>query len=71
MSAELPRCLRRNGLEYLARSISEPRIAKMSQAKQAKLPLAWHLGAQNCEDVSGETRWTTSRTASRSPELQG
>ena len=30
-----------------------------------------HLGAQSCEDVSGETPRTTSRTAARRPELRG
>ena len=43
----------------------------MSQAKWAGPPRARHLGGQSCEDVSGETARTTSRTASWSPLLRG
>ena len=70
-SPELRGCLRRSGPEHLSRGISEPRVARMSQAKRAGPPLARHLGAQSCEDFSGETGQTTSRAASRSPESRG
>eukprot|EP00959_Pyramimonas_sp_CCMP1952_P406146 8511851-Pyramimonas_sp.AAC.1 len=43
----------------------------MSDAKRARPPLAPHLGAQTCEDVSGETGRTTPRAASGSSELRG
>ena len=43
----------------------------MSQAKRPGPPRARHLGGQSCEDVSGETARTTSRTASWSPLLRG
>eukprot|EP00959_Pyramimonas_sp_CCMP1952_P145788 3052317-Pyramimonas_sp.AAC.1 len=43
----------------------------MSRAKRAGPPLARHLRAQSCEDVSGETGRTTSRTASQSSEFRG
>ena len=70
-SPELPGCLRRNGPDHLSRSISEPRVARISQAKRARPPLARHLGAQRVEDVSGETGRTTSRAASQSPGFRG
>ena len=54
-SPELRGCLRRNGPDHLARGSSEPRVSRMSQAKRAGPPRARHLGAQICEDVSGET----------------
>ena len=44
------RCLRRNGLEQLSRSISRPRVGRMSQAKRARPPREQHLGSQSCED---------------------
>eukprot|EP00959_Pyramimonas_sp_CCMP1952_P094690 1980885-Pyramimonas_sp.AAC.1 len=59
-------CLRRNGPDHLLRGISEPRVSRISQAKWAGPPLARHLRTQSCEDVSGETRRTISRTASQS-----
>ena len=68
---ELRRCLRRNGLEQLSRGISEPRVGRMSQAKRLGSPREQHLGAQSCEDVSGEMGWNSSRTASRSSEFRG
>ena len=71
LSPELRGCLRRNGPDHLLRCISDLRVARMSQAKQAGPPLARHLGAQNCEDVFGETSWTTSRAESRSSEFRG
>ena len=70
-SLEVRGCLRRNGLDHLARGISGLRVSRMSQAKRAGPPLARHLGAQSCEDFSGETGQTTSRAASRSPESRG
>ena len=86
-SPELRRFRRRNGQEHLACSISEPRVALMSHAKCARvpqvkacsspefqgrrLPLAQHVCAESCEDVSGESGWTTSRVTCRSPELRG
>eukprot|EP00959_Pyramimonas_sp_CCMP1952_P202849 4242483-Pyramimonas_sp.AAC.1 len=42
----------------------------MSQARWAGPPRAGNLGAQSCEDVSGETGWTTSYAASGTPELR-
>ena len=70
-SPELRGCLRRNGPDHLSRGISEPRVARISQAKRARPPLARHLGAQRVEDVSGETGRTTSRAASQSPGFRG
>eukprot|EP00959_Pyramimonas_sp_CCMP1952_P009402 196079-Pyramimonas_sp.AAC.1 len=43
----------------------------MREATRAGTPLAWQLGAQSCEDVSGETRRTTLRAASRIAEFRG
>ena len=70
-SPELRGCLRRNGLDRVARGISEPRVGRMPLAKRARQALARHLGAQSCEDVPSETGWTTSREAYRSSELRG
>ena len=70
-SSEFGGCLRRHGPEHLSCGLSEHRTSRMSQAKRAGPPLAPHLGAQSCEDVSGETGWTTPRTASQSSELRG
>ena len=67
--SELRGCLKRNAPNHLERGISEPRVARMSQAKRAGTALARHLGAQSWEDVSGETGWTTSRAASRKSEF--
>ena len=69
-SSEVRGCLRRNGLDHLSRGISEPRVARMSQAKRAGTPLARHLGAQSCQDVPGETGCTISHAASRSLDLR-
>ena len=54
-SPELRGRLRRNGPDHLARGSSEPRVSRTSQAKRAGPHRARHLGAQICEDVSGET----------------
>ena len=70
-SSEFRGCLRRNGPDHLSRGISELRVARMSQAKRAGPPRKQHRGAQNCEDVSGETGRTTSRAASQIRELRG
>ena len=43
------------GPDHLSRGIWELRVSRMSQAKQAGPPLARHLSAQICEDVSSET----------------
>ena len=43
------------GPDHLSRGIWELRVSRMSQAKRAGPPLARHLRAQICEDVSGET----------------
>eukprot|EP00959_Pyramimonas_sp_CCMP1952_P226546 4737115-Pyramimonas_sp.AAC.1 len=64
-NSELRGSLRRNAPDHLAHGISELRVWRMSQAIRAEPPLARHLGAQNLEDVSGETGRTTSRTAPR------
>ena len=44
-SPELRGCLRRSGPEHLSRGISEPRVARMSQAKLAVQSRTRHLGA--------------------------
>ena len=62
--------LRRTGQITSGQSISDSRVAGMSHGKLTGQPRARHLGAQNCEDISGETCQTTSRAASRSLELR-
>ena len=69
-SPELRGRLRQNGLGHLSRGSSEPRVGRMSQAKRFGSPREQHFGAQSCEDVSGETGWTSSRVASWSPGLR-
>eukprot|EP00959_Pyramimonas_sp_CCMP1952_P333960 6994129-Pyramimonas_sp.AAC.1 len=54
-SPALPGCVKRSAQEYLARGISEPRIARASRAKRVGQPGARHLGAQSCEGASGQT----------------
>ena len=51
--------------------ISEPRVARISQAKLTGQPRARHFGTQSCEDVSSETGWTISHASYRSLELRG
>ena len=58
-------------LLFLPNGIWELRVARMSQAKRVGPLLARHLRAQSCEDVSGETGRTTSRTATQSAESGG
>ena len=50
---------------------SPARIARMSHAKLNGQPRVRHIGAQSCEDVSGEIGCTTSHAASRSLDLRG
>ena len=58
-------------LDHLLRGIWELRVARMSCAKRAGPPCARYIRTQSCEDVSGETGRTTSRSASQSSEVRG
>ena len=59
-SLELRRRRRRSWPNHLPRGISEPRVARLSQAELAGQPRAQHLRTQSCEDVSGATGWINS-----------
>ena len=70
LSPELQGCLRRNGPDHLARGISEPRVARISQAKWAIPHQARAYLSPASRGCSGEPGRTISRTASRSQELR-
>ncbi len=70
LSPELRRCLRRKWARSpQVRSISEPRIARMSQASWTGQPHASQFRAQSCEDVSGDMGQITSGHNSSRPEV--
>ena len=70
LSPELQGCLRRNGPGHLARGISEPRVARISQAKWAIPHQARAYLSPALRGCSGKPCRTISRTASRSQELR-
>ena len=67
---ELQGCLTQNGPDHLARGISEPRVARISQAKWAIPHQARAYLSPALRGCSGEPGRTISRAASRSQELR-